>query len=141
MVDRIDSAKRSEIMGRIRSSSTQPELTVRELVKLTGYRGYRFNLSSVLGSPDICWKGRKIAIFVHGCFWHGHDCKHGKRIPNSNTAYWKAKLTRNIARDERNQYALHQQHWRVLVIWECQLSNEKKVLQKIEHFLARCHLQ
>lgn len=141
MVDRVDSAKRSEIMSKIKSSATQPELIVRALIKLTKYRGYRFNLSSVLGKPDICWKGRKTAIFVHGCFWHGHDCQHGKRTPSSNTKYWKAKLARNIARDERNQNALIQQHWRILVIWECQLSNEKRTLQKIEYFLARCHLQ
>lgn len=139
MVDRIDSAKRSEIMRRISSSATQPELIVRSLVKSTGYRGYRFNLSSVLGTPDICWKGRKIAIFVHGCFWHGHDCQHGRRTPSSNTEYWKAKIARNVARDKQNQYALIQQRWRVMIVWECQLSQEEKVLQRIERFLARCH--
>lgn len=137
MVDRIDSAKRSEIMSRIRSSATKPELTVRALVKLAGYSGYRFNLSSVLGAPDICWKGRKIAIFVHGCFWHGHDCQHGRRVPSSNTKYWKMKLARNIQRDKQNQRALLRQGWHILVIWECQLLQEMKVLQKTKQFMAR----
>jgi DNA mismatch endonuclease (patch repair protein) len=137
MADRIDSAERSEIMRRIGSSATQPELVVRALVKRAGYGGYRFNLSSVLGSPDICWKGRKIAIFVHGCFWHGHDCRHGRRAPSSNTKYWKIKLARNIERDKQSQRALLQQGWHILVIWECQLSQEQKVWQKIKRFMTR----
>jgi len=137
MADRIDSATRSEIMRSVNSSATQPELFVRALVKRAGYRGYRFNLSSVLGKPDICWKGRKIAIFVHGCFWHGHDCQHGRRMPSSNREYWKKKLARNVERDKQNQLILLQQGWRILVIWECQLSQEKRAWQKIKQFMAR----
>ena len=137
MADRIDSAKRSEIMRRIGRSATQPELVVRELFRRAGYKGYRFNLTSVLSKPDICWKGRKIAIFVHGCFWHGHDCRHGRRLPSSNKKYWKNKLARNVERDKQNQRALLRQGWRILVIWECQLSHDEKVAQKIKQFMAR----
>lgn len=137
MVDRIDSAKRSAIMRSIGRSATQPELVVRELVKRAGYRGYRFNLSSVLGKPDICWKGRKIAIFVHGCFWHGHDCRHGKRVPSSNIEYWSKKLARNIERDKQNRHTLLQQGWHLIVIWECQLPHNKKISQRIKQFMAR----
>lgn len=139
MADQIDPAKRSEIMRRIGQSATQPELVVRELVKHAGYKGYRFNLSSVLGRPDICWKGRKIAIFVHGCFWHVHDCRHGKRTPSSNKEYWQKKLARNVERDKQSQRALLRQGWCLLIIWECQLSNEKKVLHKLKRFMARCY--
>lgn len=140
MADRIDPTKRSAIMRSIGRSATQPELVVRELVKRTGYRGYRFNLPSVLGKPDICWKGRKIAIFVHGCFWHGHDCQHGKRVPSSNIEYWSNKLARNVERDKQHHQMLLKQGWRLIVIWECQLTNDKKVSQRIKHFMTRYYL-
>jgi DNA mismatch endonuclease (patch repair protein) len=115
-------AQRSAIMRAVKSRDTKPELVVRKLLWsiAPGYRLYRADLP---GKPDIVYARRRLAIFVHGCFWHGHDCARGARAPRTNAAYWSAKIARNRARDEANLQRLAAQGWRTLVIHECELKD------------------
>lgn len=112
--------QRHVCMSHIRSKDTKPELAVRKWLWSHGYR-YRLNVKSVPGKPDIVMRPYRTAIFVNGCFWHGHDC--GKsRMPKSNTDFWEAKIARNRNRDEENYQLLQENGWHVIVIWECQLT-------------------
>ena len=90
-----------------------------------GFPGYRCDWKKAPGHPDIAFPGRKIAIFVHGCFWHSHEgCKYASK-PSTNTDYWNAKFARNKARDERVRSELEAAGWKVIVIWECELKKDK----------------
>ena len=100
MSDVFTPEKRSAVMARVKGKNTAPELKVRKALTALGAR-YRLNRKDLPGSPDIVMPGRRLAIFVHGCFWHGHDCRRGSRVPKANREYWTAKVTRNIARDQR----------------------------------------
>jgi DNA mismatch endonuclease (patch repair protein) len=112
--------KRSAVMRRVKSSGTIPELRVRRLIWGLGGR-YRLNRRDLPGAPDIVLAGRRLAIFVHGCFWHGHDCARGARVPKANQDYWVAKVARNRARDTAARAALGAAGWRVETVWECEL--------------------
>ena len=114
--------KRSAVMARVKSRDTGPEKTVRQALWRLGAR-YRLYRRDLQGSPDIVLAGRKLVIFVHGCFWHGHDCARGARVPKANRDYWLGKVTRNRARDASAQAKLEVSGWRVLVIWECGLKD------------------
>lgn len=127
---------RSAIMRAVKSRDTAPERLVRKLLRPIA-PGYRLHRKDIPGRPDIAWPGRRIAIFVHGCFWHGHDCKRGARAPKANADYWAAKIARNRVRDAANLAQLQEQRWRALVIWECELSQPKALQAKIEAFLGR----
>lgn len=129
---------RSENMRRIRSTDTKPELVVRRLTHSLGYR-YRLHKKGLPGQPDLCFGGRKKAIFVHGCFWHQHgDCKEG-RLPKSNLGYWEKKLEKNIEQDKINQKALFEMGIEVLVIWESETKNIAQLEERITNFLdAHC---
>jgi len=107
-------------MRRVKGAGTTPELAVRRLIWRLGGR-YRLNRKDLPGKPDIVLSGRRLAIFVHGCFWHGHDCARGARVPKANRDYWLAKVARNRARDLNAQAALEAAGWRVEVVWECAL--------------------
>jgi DNA mismatch endonuclease (patch repair protein) len=107
-------------MRRVRSRDTKPELLVRRILRAAGI-GYRLGGGGLPGKPDLVMKGRKVAVFVHGCFWHGHDCPRGSRQPKANADYWAAKIGRNRARDERNTEALQADGWRVVTVWECDM--------------------
>ena len=113
---------RSGIMRAVKSTDTQPEITIRRLVHGLGYR-HRLHRSDLPGKPDLVFAGRRKVVFVHGCFWHGHDCKRGARAPVANATYWQKKIERNRARDLRNQIALSQAGWSTLVIWECEIKD------------------
>ena len=89
--------QRSETMRAVKSRDTKPEMCVRRLLHRMGYR-YRLHKESLAGKPDIVFPSRRRVIFVHGCFWHGHDCKRGNRIPATNTEYWTKKISRNVGR-------------------------------------------
>jgi len=115
--------KRSEVMGRVKQKNTGAELRVRKLLTRMGCR-YRLHRRDLPGSPDVAMPGRKAAVFVHGCFWHGHDCPRGARAPKANAAYWSAKLARNRERDARAESALRDLGWRPVVVWECELKDE-----------------
>ena len=109
-------------MRQVRGKDTSPELKVRRLLTGIGLR-YRLHRADLPGKPDIVMPGRRLAIFVHGCFWHGHDCARGARVPQSNRPYWEAKIGRNRARDGLNRAALETLGWRVLTLWECDLKD------------------
>ncbi len=104
--------KRSAVMRRVKGRGTGPEIAVRRLIWRLGGR-YRLNRADLPGKPDIVLAGRRLAIFVHGCFWHGHDCARGARVPKANKAYWIAKVARNRARDVATRTALTALRWRV----------------------------
>ena len=123
MTDVFTPLKRSAVMARVKSTGTRPERTVRRLLTALGVR-YRLHRKDLAGAPDIVMAGRRLAIFVHGCFWHGHDCARGARVPKQNRDYWTAKVARNRARDARSEAALAELGWRVMVIWECELKDE-----------------
>ncbi|MBL0918375.1 MAG: DNA mismatch endonuclease Vsr [Hydrogenophaga sp.] len=120
MTDIVTAQKRSEMMSGIRGKNTRPELQVRKALFSMGYR-FRLHRKDLPGRPDIVMPGRRIAILVHGCFWHGHqDCRYAK-TPSTRTEFWAAKLKSNRQRDQRDIDALHAAGWRTLVVWECYL--------------------
>ena len=162
-MDKLTPSQRHLCMSRIRSKDTKPELKVRKWLWSHGYR-YRLNVRSVPGSPDIVMRPYRTAIFVNGCFWHGHDVElkieNGKlkcrdaepasdsvpetyqiidsaccKIPKSNRDFWVAKIRRNQERDRRNYQILHENGWQVIVVWECQLTTKK-----IEHTMREVEL-
>jgi DNA mismatch endonuclease (patch repair protein) len=120
--DVYDKAKRSAVMARIKSQDTKPELLLRKLLTGLGAR-YRLQRKDLPGKPDVVMPGRRLAFFVHGCFWHGHDCARGSRVPKANRDYWLAKVARNKARDARAVEALAADGWRVETIWECEMKD------------------
>lgn len=120
MTDVFTPEKRSAVMRRVKSRDTRPELAVRRLLRTAGI-GYRLGGCGLPGKPDVVMKGRRVALFVHGCFWHGHDCARGARQPKTNADYWRAKIDRNRERDARNEDALTQAGWRVITVWECEM--------------------
>lgn len=126
---------RSEVMSRVHSKDTGPERAVRSLLHALGYR-FRLHRKDLPGSPDIVLPGRKAIIFVHGCFWHGHDCKRGSRTPKANADYWTRKLAGNVARDSRTRTELETLGWRVLVVWECEIKHREALVDKLRAFLG-----
>ena len=120
----MSSEQRHRCMSHIHSRDTKPELKVRKWLWCHGYR-YRLNVKSVPGKPDIVMRKYHTAIFVNGCFWHGHEGCDKARIPKSNTGFWKAKITRNRERDQKNYQVLQENGWQVIVVWECQLTPKR----------------
>jgi DNA mismatch endonuclease (patch repair protein) len=129
------SPQRSATMRAVKSRDTTPELAVRALLRAFA-PGYRLHRRDIPGNPDIAYVGRRQAIFVHGCFWHGHDCARGARMPKANADYWRAKIARNRARDEAHREKLAALGWRALTIWECELKDKAVVEKKLRKFLA-----
>ena len=126
--------KRSAVMRRVKGRDTRPELAVRKALTRLGAR-YRLHRPDLPGKPDIVLPGRRLALFVHGCFWHGHDCARGARVPKQNRDYWVAKVERNRARDARNRKALAALGWRVETIWECDLQDAPALEQRLRALL------
>ena len=120
MVDSLSRSARSALMSRIRGKNTAPELEVRRTLHALGYR-YRLHAPSLPGRPELVFPVRAKAVFVHGCFWHGHDCAQGRRRPSTNVAFWDEKARSNLERDRRKQRALEAAGWRVMVVWECEV--------------------
>ncbi len=118
-MDKITPEQRSKTMARIRSKNTKPEMLVRRYLYANGFR-YRVNVKSLPGTPDIVLKKYRTAIFINGCFWHGHVCQQG-RMPKTNVSFWENKINRNIERDAQVRDQLRQLGWRTMVVWECQL--------------------
>lgn len=125
---------RSWVMSRIHAEGTVPEMVVRRLVHSMGY-GYRLHDRGLPGKPDLVFRGRRKVIWVHGCFWHGHDCARGARTPKTNTTYWEEKIRRNQARDELAAIRIFARGWNYLVIWECETRDLAKLAQRIQAFL------
>ena len=109
-------------MARVKAANTSPEVAVRRLVHGLGYR-FRLHRRNLPGTPDLVLPKHRAVVFVHGCFWHQHDCRRGCRQPATNQAYWIPKLARNVERDAATRNALEELGWRVLTIWECQIGD------------------
>ena len=120
----VSEATRKSMQGNKRKD-TKPELLVRKALRQAGYTGYRLQWKKAPGRPDIAFPGRKVAIFVDGCFWHHHEgCKYAT-TPSTNTEYWEAKFARNKARDQRDRELLEEDGWTVISIWECELKKDR----------------
>lgn len=134
-MDKLTPEQRSRTMSRIRSRNTKPELLVRRYLYAHGFR-YRVNVKTLPGTPDIALRKYHTAIFINGCFWHGHSCLNGKR-PKTNTEFWVRKILRNQERDEEVRVKLRQLGWRTMVIWECQLTPKRreKTLEEMLYLL------
>ena len=126
MTDKLTPEQRSAVMRKVPGKDSSSEMKLRRLLTTMGFR-YRLHRKDLPGSPDVALPGRKAAVFVHGCFWHGHDCKRGARPPKANADYWTAKIARNRARDERTEATLREMGWRPMVVWECELKDEAAV--------------
>jgi len=126
--------KRSEVMAKIRSKNTKPEMRLRRALHRLGYR-YKIHDTTLPGKPDIVLPKYKTLIQVRGCFWHGHTCNDG-HLPKSNSPYWVEKLQRNKRRDRRNDRLARQLGWTVITVWECRCSSEKR----LEHELRRIRI-
>jgi DNA mismatch endonuclease, patch repair protein len=129
------SEARSRIMRAVRSRNTGLEMRVRRLLHSMGYR-YRLHASDLPGKPDIVFRPRRAVIFVHGCFWHGHDCQRGARMPRDNAEYWSQKIAKNAKRDQGNQELLASSGWRTLVLWECETRDLSRLARELRKFLG-----
>jgi len=129
------SPERSATMRAVKSRDTRPELVVRKMLRAIA-PGYRLQRADLPGKPDIVYGRLKLAIFVHGCFWHGHDCRRGARMPKDNADYWRAKIARNRARDAATLAALASLGWRALVVYECELKDRAALGARLAAALA-----
>jgi DNA mismatch endonuclease (patch repair protein) len=132
-------------MRRVKGRDTRPEMVVRRALTRLGAR-YRLHRKDLPGCPDVAMPGRRLAVFVHGCFWHGHDCARGARVPKQNRDYWTAKVARNRMRDVDARAALEAMGWRVETLWECELKDAaglearlRQLLQASERVPPRRH--
>jgi DNA mismatch endonuclease (patch repair protein) len=133
--DTFTPAQRSAVMARVRAKNTGPELQLRRLLYASGYR-YRLHGPGLPGRPDLVFARRRAAVFVHGCFWHGHDCPRGARAPKTNAAYWSAKIGRNRARDAEVQARLQALGWTAHTVWECELKSPAAVFARLQAALG-----
>lgn len=135
MVDRLDAAARSANMARVRSTNTRPERTVRKLLHAAGFR-FRLHRRDLPGTPDLVLPRYRIAIFVHGCFWHRHEgCKRAT-TPSSRTPFWEQKFARTKARDAKAISDLRSLGWAPVVLWECEIKAPGHVAQTVERIAA-----
>jgi DNA mismatch endonuclease (patch repair protein) len=128
--------QRSRIMRAVKGVDTAPEMTVRRIVHAMGFR-FRLHRKDLPGKPDLVFPRLHKVVFVHGCFWHGHDCARGARPPKANAEYWRLKIARNLARDAAHLAALRESGWRTAVIWECELKNIDRVEGRLARFLNK----
>lgn len=133
--DRLTKRQRSRLMSKIRARDTKPERAVRRILRDLGFT-YRLHRADLPGTPDIVIAKHRIAIFVHGCFWHGHKCVAGRNIPATNRQYWLPKLKRNRQRDAENLATLKAVGWKTIVTWECETRNSRKLTSKLTRLLA-----
>lgn len=129
------SEQRSRTMRAIRACDTRPEMAARRLLHRMGYR-YRLHRKDLPGKPDIVFGSRRKVIFVHGCFWHGHSCKRGSRLPKTNADYWQTKIARNVERYSEQLEELAAAGWTALTLWECEVSDVDAIAQRLRAFLG-----
>ena len=129
-MDVFDTEKRSAVMRAVKSRDTAPELKVRRAAHALGLR-FRLGRSDLPGKPDLVFPSRRIALFVHGCFWHGHDCARGARMPHTSRTYWQAKIARNMERDAASLASLRKLDWKPAVIWECETKDAARLARLI----------
>lgn len=133
MSDIFSFQKRSDIMSKIGGKNTKPEILVRKFLFSKGFR-YRINVKTLPGKPDIVLPKYKTVIFINGCFWHGHNCKKGK-LPSSNIDFWREKISNNKSRDDKNSDLLIKLGWKVIIIWQCEISNVNNREIRLEFLL------
>ena len=119
-----------------RSTDTKPELALRKALWAAGLRGYRKNVRKLPGTPDVVFGRARLAVFVHGCYWHQCPRCTRNRVPKTNAAYWEAKFSANAARDARQEAALVEAGWRVLVLWECELKAIETAVERVRDALT-----
>lgn len=119
-------------MSRVKNKNTKPELVIRSLLHQLGYR-FRLHQKNLPGTPDIVLPRFKAVIFVHGCLWHGHNCKRGK-LPKTNRKFWANKIIKNTQRDKDNIEALKENGWNVIIVWNCETSSYAKLTHLAEKF-------
>lgn len=134
--DNLSPLQRRYAMSRVKGKDTAPELIVRRLIYGMGYR-YRLHRKDLPGNPDIVFQGQRKIILVHGCFWHGHSCHAGRKVPKSNAEYWVPKLQRNKTRDAMNHALLRKLGWEVKTVWECQTKDQQRLAKIIGAFLRK----
>ena len=126
--------RRSFNMSRIKGKNTRPEMLVRRWLWANGYR-YRLHRKDLPGKPDIVFAGRKKTIFIHGCFWHKHECSYFK-WPQTNAEFWRKKINESVTRDQKNYVDLIGGGWSYIIIWECELKmNFSEILNKLKIFI------
>jgi DNA mismatch endonuclease (patch repair protein) len=137
MKDPLTPQERSKRMSLVRAKNTKPEMRVRGLVYAMGYR-YRLHVRELPGCPDMVFRSRRKVIFIHGCFWHQHNCAMGDRIPKSRVLFWQTKLEGNKKRDVVTRQRLRRLGWSVLVVWECQITRTSIAVlsERISRFLS-----
>jgi DNA mismatch endonuclease (patch repair protein) len=123
--DMLSPEARSRLMSRIRGRDTRPEVAIRKALFALGLR-YHLHDAGLPGRPDLVFRGRRAVIFVHGCYWHGHDC-HLFQFPAHNAGFWRSKIEGNVARDRRNEQALRAANWRILTVWECAIRGKTRL--------------
>lgn len=133
VTDVFTSEERSRLMARVRGKDTRPELVVRSVAHRLGYR-FRLHRRELPGTPDLVLTRHRAAVFVNGCFWHGHDCKRGA-LPRTNEEFWSKKIKGNAARDAVVHDQLVAAGWRVLTIWECETHDTDSIAEKLREFL------
>jgi DNA mismatch endonuclease (patch repair protein) len=130
MVDVFNSEKRSKIMASVKNKNTRPELTVRKILHSMGYR-FRLHRKDLPGTPDIVLPKYRKVIFVHGCFWHGHDSCPRARLPETNRDFWEKKINKNKIRDEANIQKLLSLGWDPIIVWNCEIKDVNKLKSKL----------
>lgn len=123
-------------MRAVKGADTTPELAVRRLAHGMGFR-FRLHRKDLPGKPDLAFPRLRKVIFVHGCFWHGHDCARGARVPVQNRDYWTRKVARNVERDRNAQSELQRLGWKSLVVWECEIKDQECLRRTLRRFLGR----
>jgi DNA mismatch endonuclease, patch repair protein len=131
-VDKVSQQQRSRNMAAVRRRDTVPEVRVRSCLHSIGLR-FRLHDNRLPGSPDVTLRRHNAVVFVHGCFWHGHDCPRGK-APSTRQEFWLPKLIRNRERDQQQLRSLRDLGWRVLVVWECETKDRTRLTRRLERW-------
>lgn len=135
--DHLTPKQRSRLMSKINSTETKPEQLTRSMLHRAGFR-FRKNVSDLPGTPDVVLPKYGTVIFVHGCYWHRHDCRKGRSVPTKNRAFWLEKFERNVERDAENERELRDEGWKVLTVWECDLKDDpESVLARLSAALKQ----
>lgn len=135
MVDKFTKEERSRIMSNISGKETKPEILVRKFLFTNGFR-YRKNVKSLHGTPDIVLPKYKTAIFIHGCFWHGHKGCLKSKLPQTRRDFWKKKISENVKRDKKDIQLLQKEDWNVITIWQCEINNSQKRQKRLELLIS-----
>ncbi len=137
-MDVLTPEQRRRCMSAVRGGDTEPEILLRKALHALGFR-YRLHDRSLPGKPDLIFSGKRTVIFIHGCFWHRHDCKSGRSVPLTRVDFWKKKLADNRERDVRNLRQIRKLNWKVIVVWECKLKGKAldRSLRRVVRFLKK----